>query len=321
MSRSRKPGSQRLPLSSAGVSPHVLSFDVEEYFQVEAAAEGGVTPDQWHAFEKRLTPCVERILQLLDEHAASATFFVLGWVARHEKQAVRLIADAGHEIASHGMTHTMLGRLTPEQFRGELVESRALLEDLSGRPVIGYRAATFSITHQTAWAIDVLAETGYLYDSSIFPVRHDRYGVPDAPTDVHRAVGPGGGGILEIPPLTLGVMSHRVPLGGGGYLRLLPVRLIGRALRAAERRGRPGMIYLHPWELDPGQPALPMGPVSRWRHRVNLQHTQRKLQWLLSHFRFVEAGELLETLNRQVATTHRYGNASRVPVDHAGQPS
>jgi len=287
---------------------HILSFDVEEYFHAEAAAAAG--PDRWDSFERRLGPCVERILELLCDRGVSATFFVLGWVARHERSVVAQIAEAGHEIASHGMTHAMLGRLAPEEFRRELLDSRRLLEDIAGRPVVGYRAPTFSITHRTAWALDVLAETGYRYDSSIFPVRHDRYGVPDAPRFVHWAVGPGQGRILEIPPSTLQVLGMNWPVGGGGYLRLLPVRLVAAALAGAERCGQPGMIYLHPWELDPGQPILPMGPLSRWRHRVNLARTEGKLAWLLGRHRFGPGGRCADAVSAQVNETYHYGPAS-----------
>ena len=294
-------------LSGSGDMVHLLSFDVEEYFQVEAAARSGVRREDWQGFATRLSPSVDRVLQALADHQASATFFVLGWVAQHEPAVVRRIADAGHEIASHGMEHRMLQHLTPDQFRRELLDSRRMLEDLSGRPVIGYRAPTFSITHETAWALDVLAETGYRYDSSVFPIHHDRYGVPDAPRGIHRAVGPAGGGLLEIPPLTLRFAGTNWPVGGGGYLRLLPVRVVGRALKTAARQGRRGMIYLHPWELDPGQPVLPMPRLTRFRHRVGLRKTEAKLGWLLGRFRFANVSRCLDSLLDRPQETHVYG--------------
>ena len=293
--------------SSSVDAAHMLSFDVEEYFHVEAAAEAGLCREQWNSFPKRLAPCLDCILQLLAEHQVSATFFVLGWVARHERILIRQLAEAGHEIASHGMDHSMITRLTPDKFRRDVLDSRRLLEDISGQPVIGYRAPTFSIMHQTAWALDVLAEAGFLYDSSIFPIRHDRYGVPDAPTSAHRAVGPAGGTILEIPPLTMRLLRINWPVGGGGYLRLLPVRLIGRALRTAKRRGRPGILYLHPWELDPGQPILPMPPITRWRHRLGLSRTERKLRWLLKRFRFTSVRQCMDTLTITAQQRYIYG--------------
>lgn len=294
-------------LSGSGDVVHLLSFDVEEYFQVEAAARSGVRREDWQGFATRLGPSVDRVLQALADHQASATFFVLGWVAQHEADVVRRIAAAGHEIASHGMEHRMLQRLTPDQFRRELLDSRRMLEDLSGQPVIGYRAPTFSITHETAWALDVLAETGYRYDSSVFPIHHDRYGVPDAPRGIHRAVGPAGGSLLEIPPLTLRFAGTNWPVGGGGYLRLLPVRVLGRALKKAARQGRPGMIYLHPWELDPGQPVLPMPRLTRFRHRAGLRRTEAKLRWLLRRFQFTGIGRRLDSLLAQADGAYHYG--------------
>jgi len=294
-------------LSGSGDVVHLLSFDVEEYFQVEAAARSGVRREDWQGFATRLGPSVDRVLQALAEHQASATFFVLGWVAQHEPDVVRRIAAAGHEIASHGMEHRMLQRLAPDEFRQDLLDSRSMLEDLSGRPVIGYRAPTFSVTHETAWALDVLAETGYRYDSSVFPIHHDRYGVPDAPRGIHRAIGPAGEGLLEIPPLTLRFAGTNWPVGGGGYLRLLPVRVLGRALKKAARQGRPGMIYLHPWELDPGQPVLPMPRLTRFRHRVGLRRTESKLRWLLRRFRFTSIGQRLDSLLAQADGAYHYG--------------
>jgi len=284
---------------------HILSFDVEEYFQVEAVAEN-ISHAEWNSFEKRLVPMVELILQLLNEYNASATFFVLGWVARHEREVVNMIANAGHEIASHGMSHSMIKELTLQQFRCELEDSRKILEDISGQPVIGFRAPTFSITHQTAWAIDALSEAGYEYDSSIFPIHHDRYGVPDAPGYVHYAIGPAGGRVLEIPPLTVRLWRRNLPIGGGGYLRILPVRLIITALNGAEKNGQCGMIYLHPWEFDYAQPLLPMSRLNQWRHRVNLRRTEGKLRKLLEHFNFVSVSRVLNTLKVETGTYH-YG--------------
>lgn len=280
--------------SDGGVQPnrgncrwhgHLLSFDVEEFFQVEAAA-AAVCPSQWDNWPKRLARPLDVILELLAEHKTLATFFVLGWVARHEGHLVRRIAKQGHEIASHGMSHSMLTRISPEGFRRELLDSRRLLEDTCGQSVKGYRAPTFSVTNQTAWVLDVLAENDFLYDSSVFPIRHDRYGVPDAPTAAHFGLGPAGNRILELPPLTLRLMGANWPVGGGGYLRLFGARINQLALKRAQRHNYPGLLYLHPWEFDPTQPRLPMSRLSRWRHTVGLRSTERKLRWLLSRFNF-----------------------------------
>ena len=286
-------------------APHLLSFDVEEYFQVEAAVNV-FDRNQWNSISKRLPPFIDQILQLLENHKTRATFFILGWVAQHENQLVRKIAELGHEIASHGMSHRMLKGLTPDEFRRELLDSRKLLEDISGLPVKGFRAPTFSLTRATAWAIDVLAESGFSYDSSVFPVRHDRYGVPEAPTGPHYAIGPGAGKILEIPPLTLPFMGMNIPVGGGGYLRLMPVRLTGFALRHAQNHNSSGMIYLHPWEFDPEQPVFPVGLLNNWRQRVGLKRTAEKLSWLLKHHKFVSVSQLLQDLKTTTKTSYDY---------------
>ncbi|MBE3068690.1 MAG: DUF3473 domain-containing protein [Planctomycetes bacterium] len=285
---------------------HLLSFDVEEYFHVEAAA-AGLPRDAWETLPRRLPPAVDLILRMLADRGASATFFILGWVAERDPALVRRIAACGHEIASHGMGHRMVGQVGPEAFARDVGESRRLLEDLAGRPVLGYRAPTFSVTHNTAWALDVLVAQGYRYDSSVFPIRHDRYGVPEAPRWSHTAVGPGGARILEIPPLTLRLAGANWPVGGGGYLRLLPVRIVESALRRAERGGHAAMLYLHPWELDPGQPVLPMGRLSRWRHRVGLSRTQSKLGRLLDRFRFTSVAARLDSLLAAATEEHVYG--------------
>ena len=284
----------------------MLSFDVEEYFQVEAASRH-VRREDWAAIPMRLAPAVERILALLESHRAKATFFVLGWVAANEPHVVRGIAQAGHEIASHGMNHQMLARLGPDAFRSDLRDSRKILEDISARPVLGYRAPTFSITHDTAWALDILAREGFVYDSSVFPVRHDRYGVPDAPACPHRATGPGGGAILEIPPLTIRAAGANWPVGGGGYLRILPASVVAMGLKSARRRGWPGMLYLHPWELDGDQPVLPMSWRNRFRHRVGLRRTEAVLAMLLARFRFSAVRDCLAMLQSSVSLSHRYG--------------
>jgi polysaccharide deacetylase family protein (PEP-CTERM system associated) len=264
---------------------HLLSFDVEEYFQVEAAAHR-ISPDDWPAFENRLPKSVDQILSLLDEFHTTATFFVLGWVSQNEPEVVKRIAAAGHEIASHGMNHRMLTRMTPEAFRDDVQTGKKILEDLTGQKVVGYRAPTFSITRKTAWAIDVLTEAGIEYDSSIFPVRHDRYGVPEAPIVPHRAIGPGGGRLLELPPMVRNVMGLNLPVGGGGYLRLLPAGFVLNAISFCEKQNRPAMLYLHPWELDAAQPELPLAGLARFRHRVGLKTTENKLRKILSQFHF-----------------------------------
>ncbi len=298
-----------MPDSSQTIATmNMLRFDVEEYLHVEAAAEAGLRPHDWTHLPPRLGHSIARILRLLEEHQVRATFFVLGWTARHEVEVVKAIAEAGHEIASHGMNHQMLTRLSAHEFRQDLADSRKALEDIAGKPVVGYRAPTFSIMHKNAWALDVLAESGFVYDSSIFPIRHDRYGVPDAPRGCHIAQGPGGGRLLEMPPVTRRILGSNIPVGGGGYFRLFPLGLLCGALRKMQRAGQAGMIYLHPWEFDPDQPVLPMGRLSRFRHRVGLAGTEKKLSRLLAEFRFGDVRSRLDAL-KQTATIHQYGRA------------
>ena len=285
----------------------MLTFDVEEYFHAEAA-QCATPPQSWQQCERRLAEPMERILAMLERFSTQATFFILGWVAREVPNLVTKIASAGHEVASHGMTHAMLTRLSPQALAGELGDSRKLLQDLSGQQVSGFRAPTFSVMHSTAWALDVLVEQGYRWDSSVFPVRHDRYGVPEAPAGPHLAVGPGEGALLEIPPLVIRRLGRNWPAAGGGYLRLFPVGLVGSALRSAAVKGFPGMIYAHPWELDPHQPILAMPRLSRWRHRVGLGRMEGKIQWLLQRFRFTSVAQLLPRLETQARELHfRYG--------------
>jgi polysaccharide deacetylase family protein (PEP-CTERM system associated) len=288
---------------------NLLSFDVEEYFQVEAAA---VEQARWREYASRLEPCIDAILGMLNTAHVKATFFILAWVAQRKHPMIRRLVDEGHEVASHGYSHQMLNRLDPERFRSELEDSRKILEDIAGTAVIGFRAPTFSITHRTAWALDVLAEAGYRYDSSVFPIRHDRYGVRQAPPTHHHAVAPSGRTILEIPPLTLSVGCFRLPIGGGGYLRLWPVRVVGMAISKSQKSGTPAMLYLHPWELDACQPPLPMSRLSRWRHRVNLGRTASKLEWLLARYSF---GDVRSSLQPLLATTQMYLYGASAKLD------
>ena len=223
----------------SGKSVAAFSVDVEDYYQVEVLREF-CPRDQWTSFDDRIVSNTSRLLDLATRFSVRGTFFILGWNAQRHPDLVRRIASEEHEIASHGMGHRMLRHLTPDEFHKDLLDSRSLLEDTTGQRVVGYRAPTFSVTRETAWALDVLADAGYQYDSSVFPIRHDRYGVPEAPTGIHRATGPGGGTVLEIPPLTLRLLGTNIPAGGGGYLRLLPVRTVGwahfgRSVRSAQR--------------------------------------------------------------------------------------
>jgi polysaccharide deacetylase family protein (PEP-CTERM system associated) len=272
---------------------NAMTCDLEDYYQVEGL-RGLVSRDDWESTPSRLDASTARVLDLFAEADVKATFFVLGWNAEREPGLVRRVAEAGHEIASHGYEHQLIYDLTPDAFREDVRRAKALLEDLVGQEVTGYRAPTFSITERSRWAIDVLAEEGYRYDSSIFPVRHDRYGIPSAPRFLHRVQGANGGRLVEFPPTTVRVLGCNLPVAGGGYLRLFPVHLVRAGLRRVNRGGQPIVIYFHPWELDPEQPRLPVRGLSRFRHYVNLGRTAAKLRLLLQSFRFAPARDVVE---------------------------
>jgi polysaccharide deacetylase family protein (PEP-CTERM system associated) len=238
-------------------------------------------------FPSRVRNSATRVLELLERNRCKATFFVLGWVAEREPSLIREIAQAGHELACHGYLHRPLYQLTPSEFREDLRRSRAIIEDLSGTTVVGYRAPTFSITRQSLWALDILAEEGFEYDSSIFPIRHDLYGIRDACRWIHRRPLKSGRSIWELPPSTVRVGRMNLPFGGGGYLRLLPMTFTRWAIESTHRReGQPVMVYFHPWELDPAQPRLQANWKSRLRHYSGLAKTEVRLQKILSRGRF-----------------------------------
>ena len=263
---------------------NAVSFDVEEYFH--ALNLRPVAPSStWEQQERRTAVSTREIMDQLDRHETKATFFVLGWVAERDPGLVREIAERGHEVGSHGMSHQMAGELGPDAFREEARISKRILEDACGREVKGFRASTFSVMPQTSWAFEILVEEGYRYDSSVFPVRHDRYGYPSFPRTATTVKTPSGD-LTEIPMLTLRRFGVNLPAAGGGYLRLLPLGLVTRALRDMNRSGHPGVLYLHPWEFDAGQPRLLKGGLSAFRHYFGLDRTSGKLDTLLDRFDF-----------------------------------
>ena len=263
---------------------HIFSVDVEEHFQV-SAFEGVVPREAWAHQPSRVEANTERILELMEAASAIGTFFVLGWVADRCPALVRRIASAGHEIGSHSWWHHRVLTLTPEAFRREVRDSKARLEDLSGTPVEGFRAPSFSIVPGIEWAFDVLIEEGYRYDSSVFPIRRPGYGYPGAPLHPYR-IERSRGSLDEYPLATLEVAGLRLPAAGGGYLRQFPLAVIRAAFRQAERQGRPGMFYIHPWEVDPDQPRLPVGMLTRMRHYRGLGQTAERLTRMLKWFSF-----------------------------------
>jgi len=277
--------------------------------------EKHVRRDQWDHWESRVEANTHRILRLLDQHGVKATFFLLGWIGERYPQLVRDIHACGHEIGSHGYWHRLIYQQTPAEFRADLRRSREVLEDTIGQRVTAHRAASFSITEKSLWALEILVEEGFLVDSSIFPIRHDRYGIPGAEPRLHcltTAAGP----LWEFPPSVARFAGLNVPVSGGGYFRLYPLRLTLRLLRRINRRERqPFVFYLHPWEVDPGQPRMHAASrTSRFRHYVNLGRNERKLDRLLRRFRF---GRLCDVVPPPPSSTPA-GHAARqlaVPVD------
>jgi polysaccharide deacetylase family protein (PEP-CTERM system associated) len=265
---------------------NALSVDVEDYFHVEAFSNS-ISPDSWVSRLPRVERNVALILEMFKKYNAKGTFFVLGWVAEHYPQIVRQIADAGHEIGCHSFSHKHILRQTPDQFRGDIRKARNLLMDLTQRPVLSYRAPSFSIVYRTLWALDILAEEGFVYDSSIFPVRHDLYGIPDADRFPHWHVTDRSQRIFEFPPSTIRIAGMNLGVGGGGYLRLIPYWFTRWALKRINGvEQQPAMIYFHPWELDPVQPRISAPLRSRLRHYTNLSIMQSKIERLLQDFSF-----------------------------------
>ena len=274
-----------LARAAAAAAPIVnaLSIDVEDYFQVSAFAPH-VRRDDWDAMECRVERNIDRILELLAGAGSKATFFTLGWVAERYPGLVRRIADNGHELASHGFAHRRATEQSADEFLADIALAKAILEDIGGREVRGYRAPSFSIGKSNPWAFDAIIDAVYRYSSSLYPIRHDHYGVPDAPRFAHE-VRPG---LLEVPAATVRLFSANWPAGGGGYFRLLPYAVSRWSLRRINARdGKPAMFYFHPWELDPEQPRV-SGPgfKTRFRHYVNLHRMAPRIASLLRDFRW-----------------------------------
>jgi polysaccharide deacetylase family protein (PEP-CTERM system associated) len=261
---------------------NALTIDVEDYFQVSAFGPH-VPRNQWDQYPCRVERNVERILALLDETGARATFFTLGWVAERYPKTVRRIVDSGHELASHGMSHRRATEQGPDEFRADIKLAKAILEDVSCSEVKGYRAPSFSVGPRNAWAFDCIVEAGYKYSSSLYPIRHDHYGAPTAP----RFEYPVRPTLLEVPIATVRAFSSNWPAGGGGYFRLLPYsvsRWSIHHINAVDHR--PAMFYFHPWEIDPDQPRVTAGIKARFRHYLNLKRTEPRLRQLLTDFRW-----------------------------------
>jgi polysaccharide deacetylase family protein (PEP-CTERM system associated) len=282
-------------LGNPAAMKHALTVDVEDYFHVSAFADV-IRREQWHEHRLRVDTNTRKLLDLFDSRATKATFFVLGWVTERLPELVREIHQRGHEVACHGYSHQLVFRQQTGEFHDETIRAKAMLEDAIGQRVRGYRAASYSVTRESLWALDILMEAGFDYDSSIFPVHHDRYGIPDAPRRIHRARRPGGGEIIEFPLTSAPLFKWRLPVAGGGYFRLYPYAFSRHFLqRAVDELKHPFIFYLHPWEVDVDQPRVPGASLlSRFRHYNNLARCEPRLRRLLHDFSFAPVVDVLE---------------------------
>ena len=288
-----------MPRDDATKPPHYFTVDVEEHFQVLALSPW-MPRAMWDTQPSRVVANTERLLDLLDAHGARGTFFTLGWVAERRPELIRTISRRGHEVASHGWDHRRVTELTSGEFRDQARRSKAVLEDLAGHACVGYRAPNYSIVKGREWALDILVEEGYGYDSSLFPIARPGYGYAGAARDpwwIATAAGP----LLELPPATLRRAGVNLPASGGAYFRLFPYRLVAAALRDCERRGVPGTFYIHPWEVDPAQPRLDVPLLTRVRHYGNLATVAPRLARLLAEFRFTAIAHDLERWSERPA--------------------
>jgi polysaccharide deacetylase family protein (PEP-CTERM system associated) len=297
------------------VPPDLLSVDVEDYYHVEAFADC-VSQNSWSDFPSRVRANTQRILRIFDEFGCRATFFVLGWVAEREPALVREIVEAGHEVACHSYCHRRVTTLTPEEFREDLRRARAAIEDAARVRIVGYRAPTFSIGRDNLWALEILSEEGFLYDSSIFPIRHDLYGFPGAPRFPNRMQFESKRTLYEIPITTVRMGGMAWPASGGGYLRLLPMAYTRWAVRQIHEKERQSfMVYIHPWELDPDQPRIAGSWKSRFRHYTGLGRMEKRFRLLLANGRFMPLIDLVRRLDAAEETANQ---TSTVPASTIG---
>ncbi len=273
-----------------------LTVDVEDFFQV-SAFEKSVNRSNWDKFPLRVESNTNRLLEIFDKHSVKATFFVLGWIANKAPNLVLDIANAGHEIACHGYSHKLIYNQSQNEFKEETIRAKSLLEDIIGQSVVGYRAASYSITKDSLWALDILADAGFKYDSSIFPVIHDRYGIPGTPKNIYKLATSSGMQLLEFPLTTTKIGPLTLPMAGGGYFRLYPYWFTEFNLRKLNSKdGKPFIFYLHPWEIDADQPRIDAGLFSKFRHYNNLDKCENRLERLLKSFKF---GTVIDILNNQ----------------------
>lgn len=283
---------------------NALSFDVEDYFQVSAFNDA-IDRSEWGRHRLRVDRNTRELLDLLAKHDVRATFYTLGWVAERLPDLVKTIAAAGHEVASHGYSHQLVYHQTPEEFEEETRRTKETLEDLTQTPINSYRAASYSITRESLWALEILHELGFTTDSSIFPIHHDRYGLVGGPTGPHYLALRSGGRLMEFPISTVKCLGLSVPVSGGGYFRLYPYALSRYLARRVNQEGRPFVFYLHPWEVDPEQPRVKVDALTHFRHYNNLDKCRDRLERLLKDFRFGTVSQ---------AIVERYGHEPDLPV-------
>jgi len=278
---------------------HALTVDVEDYFQVSAFANQ-IDMKDWPNWPLRVEQNTHALLELFEKKNVRATFFVLGWVAERCPELIRTIHKSGHEVASHGMTHQLVYNQKPEVFREETFRSKQLIEDIIGEAVYGYRAASYSVTPRSLWALETLIDAGFTYDSSIFPVHHDRYGMPGAPLNIHTAQTNNGKSLIEFPLTSAKFINGRLPVAGGGYFRIYPYFFSKLMLkRAAAEIKQPFIFYLHPWEIDPEQPRVPnSSALSRFRHYTNLSRCLPRLEKLIGDFDFTTVKDVIDSYQK-----------------------
>ncbi|MEW8324167.1 MAG: XrtA system polysaccharide deacetylase [Candidatus Thiodiazotropha taylori] len=279
---------------------NAITVDVEDYYQVSAFNKQ-VTKADWEGYESRVYDNTHRILKIFDDNSIKGTFFVLGWVAERNHKLITEISELGHEVACHGYSHDLVYNQTPDKFLEETRKSKAILEDIIGKPIKGYRAASYSITEKSLWALDILTECGFSYDSSIFPIMHDRYGIPGAKTMPHRLKTAKGNEIIEFPLSTVGIAKRRLPVSGGGYFRLFPYWLSKAGLNRVNRNDQmPFIFYMHPWEIDEGQPKIKSSRLSEFRHYNNIDKFESRLLKLVRDFEFSTVSDVLQRMNFDV---------------------
>jgi polysaccharide deacetylase family protein (PEP-CTERM system associated) len=279
--------------------PNVFTVDVEEYFQVEAFSDL-IPKKDWHKFPSRVDESTTRLLELLDRYHVQGTFFVLGWIARNHPALVEKISKSGHEVASHGFDHSMITEMTPETFRQDIRKSKAIIENIIGTTVAGYRAPTFSILEKTSWAYKILLDEGYAYSSSVFPIWHDRYGWPKFGNHPRRMEYNANGEIWEV-PMSVGAFGpFRIPFGGGGYLRFYPLPLTEALFRCMGEKGKSAILYVHPWELDVAHPHVQAPLSRRLRHYFGIRRMEKKLVILLQSLKFDTASNVLKSIMKSL---------------------